>query len=86
MKIIEIRIHQIESPLLAASRSSLRFSTPSGHHLQARKVGRRIQLNSPLGGHTAAPSVFAIRVDGTRRKPHAVTVVVVLATERNKLD
>ena len=43
IKMIKLRIHQIKSPLLAASRSSLRFSTPSGHHLQARKVGRRIR-------------------------------------------
>ena len=34
---------KLSVPLLAASRSALRFSTPSGHHLQARKVGRRIQ-------------------------------------------
>ena len=34
---------KLSVPFLAASRPALRFSTPSGHHLQARKVGRRIQ-------------------------------------------
>ena len=59
IKMIKIRIHQIKSPLLAASRSSLRFSTPSGHHLQAGKVGRRIR--KAMRPDTAVPPFLDLK-------------------------